>query len=425
MFSKLKRAQPATQTHFMPPITCFLLTLISFKVPKEKAKLCFALCVMLILVGGFSSACSYLPEGPWSDWLPGLSNDSGTERKGTAAAGPGIDAFDGLAETILSGFYSSNPNQWYAGDGYIYDGWIYYINNRNGVYSNYELWKCRPDLSQSELVDKLGSNRGSYKMTPDGNILIDEGGRFVYNVSGSSVEESKERIEYRSSSHYDIFIYKDCVFSISRPKGIERLDILDIYDFEGNHIKTVSEGRRIDSLGIIDDAVYFLMLPDDSVSGGINSLMCHDMANDKTEQVFEFETKRSSYGGYYRPKAHYNNRNIIIETGLTSYIYMSVDDIGPKTIDFDFGDSPWDSATFIPSMDGRLYFKFYYYNEEDEMYNGYGRTEYYTVEQGSGELTKLKTFDKDLSCPLFAANGYLYYLDGDYNIQIKVEYLFP
>jgi hypothetical protein len=321
------------------------------------------------------------------------------------------------------------PNGGVEGLWQLHDGWIYYVD----LNTMKELRKCKLDLSQDMQVATFDSPLEFY-INPEGYYImqnVEQYGtgrqtpRIVEWFVSSVLDDSREEIDLPTIGHKDNeILYQGNIFlNDHRETDTNSKFTLDWYDLDGNHVKTITE--YFDSFGIVDDSIYFLPIESDDNEKPIsivdtvynNAVMRYDIGNNVSEIVFEFELiEGEGSWKYYMPHAKFNGRNIIVQNDFTSYVYTSIDDIDPKSIVFDFptDNSRSEDSNYIPSNDDNLYFNYRHYDESAADYDPIGSREYYMVMSGTTDLIKLKEFECRL--PMFFADGYLYYLNDDYEI---------
>ena len=290
---------------------------------------------------------------------------------------------------------------------YFYDGWIYYNN------SDMEARKCRLDLTQDMLAFPGGSH---LKLNQDGYglLMIYQDGFYIFDANNGIAEAVS------LPAYYSRILYKNYIFGRIETivNGFHEY-WLEMYDLKDNIAKTIFPETLFD-FAVVDDSVYYLPYygNDDKTMPG-STIMRYDINSGETEKVFEFEMK-----GYYHPKAHFNNRTILIQYDSSSFVYTSIDEIAPKAFEIEI-DRSIEYFEVIPSTDDDIYLVLRHGNEG---YSDDTPPDWFRIAHGSTEPVLLKGFDMDgSSYPAYFSDGYLYYFglkDSRGNYALKREHFF-
>ena len=289
---------------------------------------------------------------------------------------------------------------------YFNDGWVYYAMG-----GSRELRKCKPDLSQDQIVFSNGFG-GMFIVNPDGYLVeqsigVREGEYYIGHIhNGSPVLIDLPLSEHSNITRYkNIILYKDNIYLI---------DVYDKhiynYDLKGNYKKTIYDGKT-DSFGVVDDALLFLTTEKiKEESGYSNAILRYSLTSGTTETVFKFDIYEIPWvkGEYFTPRVNYDGRNIVVINNMT-LLYTDIDMIELKEVDLNFVETQWDYPEYVNSNEDDLYLRITYLSAAgDTAPDPFDRIEYYKIVKGTAEPEYLKSFYKDHHS-MYIIDGYLYY----------------
>jgi len=309
----------------------------------------------------------------------------------------------------------------------VLNGWIYYAN----FYSPADLRKCRLDLSEDQAVFQTGF-RNRFGLNADGEcVQLDSAGPrnrwYIYDVHKFTSEETDLSL---TSGQGVALLYRDNIFlGRNREEITEDMHVpldIEMFDRKGNFVKTVTPepvGSRDwghePYYALVDDALYYhVALNDDDAISGKSRIMRYDLNTETTEKVFEFDVMEQSGdeyfdmggGEYFTPIISFDKRTIIVQNGLKSFVYTSIDDAQLKKVDLECVGISGAGAVYAFSMDGDLYFMSYVANpdKQDDYLGAYGCFEYYVLPKDADEPVFWRKFDVG-ETPIFAYDGYVYF----------------
>ncbi len=261
----------------------------------------------------------------------GYVTDDGTSQYGLIFNSVEDVSTDKEEKSSLTHFNNQDiKNFIYRKNFYKVNDWIYY-------WSDSELRKCKPDLTENTLLEQdvynfyIQNSNLYYIKNPQNNS------QEIYWVDLNNVNLHGEKISEFKDSHNWI-VYKN---SIIYTKDIT--NELMIYNIDQNTEKECV-CDNVAYFSVLDHYIYYSIYDDDAV-------YIYDIDSGKSELFLEFEKQDN-----FAPKTYYRDRMIVIQTDVNKFIYTDVDNKILKKVSFDISEYERGWAAFHFADSENLYF---------------------------------------------------------------------